>query len=185
MSREYSITPQTRKVTIHTLDLVDRGKWIKPEQMVKFFSLNKTDANPKFTSLGWAGIASITVDLQGLRDAGENIDNPHNPTAYINNLARIYEKYALGVEIIDSEEIVETPANALEWFNENKPKKSIKVDSIPSDAIALDDSSRRYSISFSQVYRYRNLTKSKGYCIEDYFCLASDAPECVKQALNY
>ena len=183
--RNYKITPATKKITIDTLDLVDRGKWINPNKIARFFTLNTTSTNPIFTALGWQGIASVTVDLQGLRDAGVDVDNPHNPASVIFDFEKLYKKNDLGVDIIDFSVSVEPPANPVEWFNETKPKKSVKIDSIPDDAIALDDSSRRYKIEFSKVLRYRNFSKAKGYCVEDYFCLASDAPNCVKEALNY
>ena len=97
--RNYSIKPTTRKITIHTLELVDRGKWINPGKTCKYITLNFTfpeshNYTPKFTSMGWNGISSVTIDLQGLRDAGEKVDNEHNTEAYINNLEKFYNKYA-------------------------------------------------------------------------------------------
>lgn len=189
MSRRYSITPTTRKVTIHTLDLVDRGRWINPDFECEFISLNLTSDDPKFTSMGWNGIASVTVDLQGLRDAGEKVDNPHNPEAVISNLESIYNRYSFAAE--DVKEIVENSdvEAALAWFNENEPKQTKKVASVPSEAIALDDSRRRYSIEFSSVYRYRTfVSKETGAVtriLQDYFCLINDAPDAVKRVLNY
>lgn len=188
MSRRHSITPTTRKVTIHTLDLVDRGKWINPDFECEFISLNITSENPEFTPMGWNGIASVTVDLEGLRKRGEKVDNPHNPEAVINHLEDIYNRYSYSVE--DAAEIVENSdaEAALDWFNKNEPKRRKIVDSIPGEAVALDDSSKRYMIRFSSVLRFRNLINNKTgerFVGEDYFCLASDAPESVRKALNY
>ena len=149
--------------------------------MNPYISLNKSLPTPIFTSMGWNGIPTVTVDLSGLAAAGETFEDARG---LILALEAIFEKYALaGITVI--EEIIEPHKDALEWFNENTPQRSRKLKEIPSGTIALDNGSRRYIINFSSVYRYRNFTDAKGYCVEDYYCLATDAPECVRKALKY
>lgn len=184
MNRHYSIKPSTRKLTIDTLDLVSRGKWIDLEKMNPYISLNLTLETPIFTAMGWQGIATVTVDLAGLREAGETVNDADR---LIIELERIYNQYSVdGVVVVDQS--VEPHTDALTWFDETQPKRSRKVASVPEDAIALDERSRRYNIEFSKVLRYRNLTSKKtgeAFWCEDYYCLATDAPECVRKALNY
>lgn len=183
MSRRYNITPTTRKITIHTLDLVDRGKWIEPDYKAPFMTLNLTSDEPVFTSLGWNGIASVTVNLNWLREHGEAADDE----GVIRNLENYYKRYALAKDIAEVVEAESDAEAALAWFNENEPKQFKKVDTVPHEAVALDDSSRRYSIEFSSVYRYRTGKNKAGQQIvqQEYFGMASDAPDAVKRVLNY
>ena len=185
------------KVTIHVLDLTDRGKWIDINLVCEFTTLNFTDKeNAKFTSMGWDGLASITVDIMKLESFLMTLDGEFSiedirkgtnlPQEVVHTaIQAVGAEYKLQ-DVYKFEASAEAePTDALEWFNAQKPARSRKIDSIPADAVALDNSSRRYKIDFSQVKRYRDFTKAKGYCVEDYFCLATDAPACVKEVLNY
>ena len=120
--RDYSITPATRKMAIHTLDLVNRGKWINPKISHPYFTLNFTSDNPVFTGMGWSGIASITIDLAGLRAAGENIDNPHNPKSYMYDLDKIYKNTLTEKDVtpdqVESAETVFEIEDTLAWFDD-------------------------------------------------------------------
>ena len=185
------------KVTIHVLDLTDRGKWIDINLECEFTTLNFTDKeNAIFTSMGWNGLASITVDIMKLENFLTTLDGEFSIEDIRKGTNLPRQAVHAAIQAVGAEYKLQDvykfepaadadPTSAIEFFNAQKPARSRKIDSIPADAVALDDSSRRYKINFSKVMRYRDFSKKHGYCVEDYFCLASDAPACVKEVLNY
>ena len=180
------IKVRNKKATIHTLDLVDRGKWLKLDYLPPFMTFNTTDPNPEFTSFGWVGLASVTIDLAWLEREGVEISDLDKLNRGLKDL---YLKYAVKNE--HSQEINNNSdkEEAIKFFSDNEPEKSKKVSSVPEEAINLcDRKSRKYAIVFSRVVRFRSFTnKETGekFFVEDFYCLASDAPNAVKRILKY